>query len=438
MTEDWTNWESRVVDGVFPLLRFLGRSDHTVVFATKLAHPGDPGAAIKLVPAEPARAEAQLARWRTHTSLSHPHVIRLFAAGRCELGGHPFLYVVTEYAEQTLAQILPHRALSPDEVREMLVPTLDALGFLHGKGLCHGGLKPSNILVVNDQLKLAGDFIHAANDSLGDAPASDTGAAADVRDLGVTIVEALTQRPPIPSDDGSDALSLPASVAAEFAGIVQRCLSRNPASRPTIAELAAYFSGVPSIPPTQASQPAAQEPTVPAAKAREPVNAAREPVSEPQFRVPRTAIVAGLVLLAAAGIALPIFHRHQASQQLAAYDPQPAVPEASAAVQTAAASPPPSAPASATVLHQEIPEISHRARSTIRGTIKVSVRVKVDAAGNVVGATLESRGSSKYFARLASNAARKWKFAASDTQGRTERQLRFEFSRDGASAQLAY
>jgi hypothetical protein len=31
--------------------------------------------------------------------------------GRCQLGGYPFLFVVMEYAEQTLAQILPHWAL---------------------------------------------------------------------------------------------------------------------------------------------------------------------------------------------------------------------------------------------------------------------------------------------------------------------------------------
>ena len=36
-----------------------------------------------------------------------------------------------EHAEQTLAQVLPHRALTADEVREMLPATFDALGFLH-------------------------------------------------------------------------------------------------------------------------------------------------------------------------------------------------------------------------------------------------------------------------------------------------------------------
>ena len=70
-----------------------------------------------------------------------------------------------EYAEQTLSQILARRALTPDEVREMLLPTLNALAFLHGKSLVQGQLKPSNILAVDDQLKLASDTVRPAGES---------------------------------------------------------------------------------------------------------------------------------------------------------------------------------------------------------------------------------------------------------------------------------
>jgi len=47
----------------------------------------------------------------------------------------------------------------------MLRPTLNALAFLHGKNLVQGRLKPSNILVVNDQLKLASDTIRPGGES---------------------------------------------------------------------------------------------------------------------------------------------------------------------------------------------------------------------------------------------------------------------------------
>src|SRR5260370_40910168 len=65
------------------------------------------------------------------------------------------LYVVMEYAEENLSQILPQRSLTESEVRDMLGPVLDALVFLHGKGLVHSRIKPSNILATADQLKLS-------------------------------------------------------------------------------------------------------------------------------------------------------------------------------------------------------------------------------------------------------------------------------------------
>ena len=139
VAEDWTKeWERRIVNGVYPLRRFLARSNHSVVFLTECTTQNVPQAAIKILPANPARTEAQLAHWRRVATLSHPHLIRLLDSGRCQLGGHDFLFVVTDLAEQNLAQILPGRALTPDEVRELLPPTLDALAFLHGKNLVQG------------------------------------------------------------------------------------------------------------------------------------------------------------------------------------------------------------------------------------------------------------------------------------------------------------
>jgi outer membrane biosynthesis protein TonB len=55
--------------------------------------------------------------------------------------------------------------------------------------------------------------------------------------------------------------------------------------------------------------------------------------------------------------------------------------------------------------------------------------VTVDSSGNVVDETLENPGPSKYFARLATVAARKWKFAPADNQDSREWLLWFEFTR---------
>src|SRR6202035_4553298 len=229
VTEVWPQWQGEVVNGVYPLRRFLNGSDHSAVFLTDCKAQNIANAAIKIVPAERVLTEVQLSHWRTAAGLSHPHLIRLLDAGHCQLGGHPFLFVVMEYAEQTLAQVLPNRALTSDEMREMLLPTLDALAFLHRQNLVQGQLKPANFLVVNDQLKLASDTIRAAGDIWG---------------LGITMVEALTQSLPWP-DERSETTCLPTTLPATFADAVQRCLSHNPASRPTASALEAQFKRAP-------------------------------------------------------------------------------------------------------------------------------------------------------------------------------------------------
>jgi TonB family protein len=86
------------------------------------------------------------------------------------------------------------------------------------------------------------------------------------------------------------------------------------------------------------------------------------------------------------------------------------------------------------VLHEEIPNVSLRSRETIHGHVKVIVRVTVDKSGAVVSDVLENPGPSKYFARLAGEAASKWKFVPADRETTRQWLVRFEFSRDGTKA----
>lgn len=266
MTAVWTKWEGEIVSGAWPLRRLLSGSDHSGVFLTQDNAQNIANAAIKIIPTNPTHTLAQLSQWRTAASLSHPHLIRLLDAGRCQLGGQQFLYVVMEYAEETLSQILPHRALTPDEVRDMMRPTLDALAFLHRKNLVHGQLKPPNVLVVDDQLKLASDTIRPAGasrasidkPSLYDPPEAINGrisAAGDIWALGITLVEALTQCPPVWPDKRSEAASLPADLPTAFAETIGRCLSPNPADRPTVTDLEAQFNRAPQTVVLSSPQP---------------------------------------------------------------------------------------------------------------------------------------------------------------------------------------
>jgi hypothetical protein len=463
MTEDWTKWQNLVINGVFPLRRFLGRSDHSVVFLTEHRSQQLPNAAIKLVPADPKLAETQLARWKTAAALSHAHLIRLLDSGRCELGGQQFIFVVMEYAEETLAQILPHRALTPDEVRELLFPTLDALAFLHRRGFVQGQLKPPDFLVVNDQLKLASDNIRPAGQptastakpSLYDPPESKDGrssAAGDIWGLGRVIVEALTQMPPAWPDQASDAVSLPATLPPTYADIVRRCLSRNPAGRPTISELeaqikAAQHASAVSVAPSVVREAPAHAPTArksPTAQLQSSMvrlqssmarlQSPRALLQSPSARLFVAGIAGSLIILVAIWVGLRPSHGHPDAQQPAS-STSTGQPPLQQAAPPAAVSQNPKAPmpAPGPVLHQEIPDVPHSARESIHGRIMVTVRVTVDRAGNVVDETLQWHGSSKYFARLATAAARKWRFAPADDQPSRVWLLRFEFTRGGTA-----
>jgi serine/threonine-protein kinase len=496
-TEVWTDWESRVINGLFPLRRFLGGSDHSAVFLTEYKAENLPVAAIKFVPADTLHAEAQLVQWGTAATLSHPHLVRLFDVGRCQFGGRAFLFVVMEYAEQTLAQILPMRALSPDEALEMMLPTLDALTFLHQNSLVHGQLKPSNFLVVNDQLKLSSDTIRAsgssANNSINAGSAA-AGTASDVWDLGITLVEALTQRTPIWTDERSETAILPVSLPLGFVDTVRRCLSRNPANRPSVVELEARYKPAPHLSVASAAHTAADE------ESHETTPSQQSP--QRSLLVP---VVAAVFLLALGAFAyLRYLQSHSISQQVVALaqvashsaslpadtaevtsalpaapapvvdsatvsqgavaptvptaaapplpsapatqspaTPQPATPTSSAtsASATAPAYRPPAQPslplatASPAILHEETPDVPHAISERIRGHVKVTVRVLVDPYGKVVGEFMENAGPSRYFARLASEAAGKWQFIETDNRSPRVWLLRFEFTRGAIAVQ---
>ena len=92
------------------------------------------------------------------------------------------------------------------------------------------------------------------------------------------------------------------------------------------------------------------------------------------------------------------------------------------------------------VVHRVLPEIPAKARNRIRGTVRITVRVATDPSGSVTSATLDSRGSSQYFADLSLQAARNWKFAPSGVDGQNvpaEWLLRFQFDRKTTNVAVA-
>lgn len=505
LSEVWTRWQGQVVNGSFPLGRCLGSSDHSGVFLTTSAARDPAEVAIKLVPTNRSLAESLLPRWKRAGGVTHPRLLPLFQWGGCQLEGLPYLYVLMEYADQTLAQLLQHRALTEDEAREMLPPMLDALGFLHSRDLVQGQLKPANILVVGDQLKLSSDTVRRLSEGIlsthapgaYDPPEIRQGAtspASDIWALGVTLFEALTRRVPAPSGDSSEAIALPADFSPAFRDIVERCLSPNAQDRPTVAELLALAGGRPaesagsaaadlvaqpervtSDSPTpgvpEASVPEAPESQPPAPKipelatlaavafepattigqsvsapapppARDDAESAPLPLDEPpRARALLTVMVLGALVVVAvlwAGIRWLSPHRPTAAVATpgATLVQPPAAPAAAEAALPAAASSatnPARSEAASPAVHEVIPDVPPSARRTIRGHIKVWVRVMVNQDGSVFAAVPDRSGPSRYFQRLALDAAKKWTFPPADTPSQRLVQIHFDFSREGTT-----
>jgi TonB family protein len=452
MSEVWTRWQGHLVNGVFPLGRYLGCSDHSGVFLTQSpAHGAE--LAIKLVPTNRNLAEAQLPRWKRAGGLAHPHLLRLLEWGGCQLDGLPYLYTVMEYADQTLAQLLASRALTADEARQMLLPTLDALAFLHGRNLVQGQLKPANILVVGDQLKLASDTIRRASESrlsnhvpsVYDAPEERQGnisPAGDVWALGVTLLEALTRQ---------RTLVVPADFPAPLREVVTACVSPAPHDRPSVTDLMVLAGAKASG--AVAGEPRAPKPAAPAAasaaSAAVAAGAVRPAARASESALPRRravllVLVAAAVILALIWAGVRLLKAHHGGATPLAEAPAAAAPRSGTAAPLAQPQAPRSpapadtggseASASAAAMHEVIPDVPRSARRTIRGHINVWVRVIIDQHGAVIAASADRNGPSRYFQRLALDAARQWTFPPAATSAQRLMQIRFDFNRDATTA----
>jgi serine/threonine-protein kinase len=441
MTEAWKQWEGQVVNGKFHLGPYLGGSDHSAVFLTELSERGLQKAAIKLIAADPKNAEVCLSRLMLAARLSHPHLIQLFQMGPCQLGTTELLYVVMEYADENLSQILPHRAVTAAEARDILMPVLEALAYLHGKGFVHGHIKPANIMAIDDRIRVSSDGLCPMDESSGglwkpglydppEAASKTNSAASDIWALGLTLAEALTQRIPVWQSTEQGEPVVPETLPAPFFDLVRHCLRRNPQHRWALADIAMLLQ--PASPILQKQTTAT--PTTAFVRRR--------------YALPTVAVSLALALLLAGPRLLNRRAKTQPrpEQPLGKTETEQSTRRSADEMQSSggtAQSPtslqseggakrPTGGPVQGEILHQVLPDVPESARDTIRGKVRVSVRVAVDPSGNIVGATLDSSGPSRYFANLALQAARRWEFGAAKVDNRSVPSqwiLRFEFER---------
>lgn len=219
MANEFLARNEEVVDGTYRLGPLIRRTVGSTVYETefgrfngRLNEDALP-TVIKIREVEPAAAEILALQLRNASELDHPNLLKIYATGSSVLNNASIVYVVMERADESLDRVVAERALTRSETREMLLPMLDALEYLHKKGYAHSHLKPSNVLAVNNQLKLSSDGVIRVDD--GGSPAE------DMRALGALITEVLT--------DGE--------VPQPLTDIVRHCLDPDPNIRWSVEQV---------------------------------------------------------------------------------------------------------------------------------------------------------------------------------------------------------
>jgi hypothetical protein len=233
----WNEIEGEILDDNLPLQKLLRSEGRTAWFATTGAD-GQP--AVVSVFEALNDEDSALARVQTAARVGHPNLLIIRRTGSTRIGGDPYVYAVMERFDQTLAEVLRERPLTPDETREVTESLLSALETVEGAGLYHGHVDSAGVLGVGDNIKLRSDCLTQRHSDSSDAPA-----------LAALVYNALTGRR---FSSERDALQLP----APFATLVRAGAGSNgslAAMRRVLSGPAVASTEAAAVPPSAANAP---------------------------------------------------------------------------------------------------------------------------------------------------------------------------------------
>ncbi|EFN57657.1 hypothetical protein CHLNCDRAFT_11382, partial [Chlorella variabilis] len=199
-----------------------------------------------------------------HASLLHPNVVRLFAAFEDADG----IYLVQEYASRgdLYVELSRRGGYMPEAhvVKNVLIPFLSALTYMHTQGVLHRDIKPENIMLSGEGEVKVGDFGLAINttrqesvcvcvvgtlDYMPPEVGCEDGAAyglpADAWCVGVLAYELLVGSPPFEAES-KDATytrilklepSIPSHLSDQAKGFIRQALKKDPSQRPTVHQM---------------------------------------------------------------------------------------------------------------------------------------------------------------------------------------------------------
>ncbi len=259
----------RILEPHYEVLRLLARGP---VACTHLVRDREAGRELvaRILRWEVAKDETARAHLRRLTraglTLDHPHIVRTFAMARDD---EPVPWAICEFVDGTdLATLLQQGGHLPAaNALRLAGQVAAALEAAHARGIVHGSLRPTDILVTPGvrakiyefDLPLFGDAgvlgspRYAAPEQLQD-PGSGAAAPADVFALGVILFEMLTGKDPFAAPTAINSLmrkvqgEIPAMPAAagEAAALLRAMLAADPHRRPSASQVAAALAAEPA------------------------------------------------------------------------------------------------------------------------------------------------------------------------------------------------
>src|SRR5262245_45865444 len=248
--------------GDYEILGELGRGGMAAVY---LAHEFalDRKVAIKVMSPTLVTGAGMIERFkreaRTAASLSHPHIIPVYAVRENDR----LLYFVMKFiAGRPLDGVLKELGPLPIPMVQMILQQVGgAFGYAHRRGIVHRDIKPANIMIDEEGWAVVTDFgIAKVSQAEGltmtgmtvgtptymspeQCMAQDVTGASDQYSLGVVAYEMITGRPPFSggsmmaimyghfNDPPGDIMALRPDCPVELRDAVMRMLEKDPAKR---------------------------------------------------------------------------------------------------------------------------------------------------------------------------------------------------------------